>query len=213
MEPNRRTQSNKDETVSPRLQARIAGLLYLIVIVAAIFIPFAVAPTGLMRGDAALPTVARILAAKQLYVLSGAAQLIVGACDIAVALFLYELLRPVSRSLSLLAAFFRIVFVAIANANVFNHFAPLLLLSGAPYLAAFTPAQLQALAMMFIRLRTLGFDIALVFFGFHCLIAGYLIFRSTFFPRIIGLLLAIGGLGYLANIFANVTPPAMAAQL
>jgi hypothetical protein len=198
---------------SPRLKARIAGLLYLLIIVGALFIPFAVAPTGLMRGDAALPTVARILAAKQLYILSGAAQLFLGACDVGVALLLYELLKPVSRSLARLAAFFRLVFVAIANANVLNHFAPLMLLGGSEYLNAFRPDQLQALALMFLRLRTVGFDIALVFFGVHCVLVGYLIFRSTFFPRILGALLVIGGLGYVANIFASAIPHALEPRL
>ncbi len=103
--------------------------------------------------------------------------------------------------------------MAIANANVLNHFVPLLLLSGASYLAAFTPEQLQALAGMFLRLRTIGLDIALVFFGFHCVILGYLLFRSTFFPRILGLLMAIGGVGYIANIFASVLPFDVAARL
>jgi hypothetical protein len=113
----------------------------------------------MMRGDAGLPTTAQILASKPLYVFGGAAQLVVGACDIGVALIFYGLLKPVSRGLALLAAFFRLVFVAIASANVFNHFAPLLLLSGAAYLNAFKPDQLQALALVFIRLRTIGFDI------------------------------------------------------
>ena len=153
------------------------------------------------------------MAARQLYALAGIAQAILGACDIGVALILYELLKPVSRSLALLAAFFRLVFVAIANANVLNHFVPLLLLSGASYLAAFTPEQLQALAGMFLRLRTIGLDIALVFFGFHCVILGYLLFRSTFFPRILGLLMVIGGVGYIANIFASVLPFDVAARL
>ena len=196
---------------SPRAMARIAGLLYLAIIVGALFIPFATVPSGMMRGDAALPTVAHILAARQLYALAGIAQAILGACDIAVALILYELLKPVGRSLALLAAFFRLVFVAIANANLLNHFAPLLLLSGD--LGAFTPEQLQALAGMFLRLRTIGLDIALVFFGFHCVILGYLLFRSTFFPRVLGLLMAVGGVGYIANIFATVLPLDVAARL
>ena len=76
---------------------------------------------------------------------------------------------------------------------MFNHFAPLIFLSGAAYFSVFKPDQLQALALVFIRLRTFGFDVALVFFGFHCLLVGYLIFRSTFFPRILGIGLAIGG--------------------
>ena len=196
---------------SPRATARIAGFLYLLIIVGALFIPFAIVPSGMMRGDAALPTVAHILAARQLYALAGIAQAILGACDIAVALILYELLKPVGRSLALLAAFFRLVFVAIANANLLNHFAPLLLLSGD--LGAFTPEQLQALAGMFLRLRTIGLDIALVFFGFHCVILGYLLFRSTFFPRVLGLLMAVGGVGYIANIFATVLPLDVAARL
>ena len=113
----------------------------------------------------------------------------------------------------MLAAFFRLVFVGIANANVLNHFAPLLLLSGAKNLSAFTPVQLQGLAEAFLRFRTIGLDIALVFFGFHCMIVGTLIFRSTFLPRILGVLLAIGGVGYVANIFASFPPSAIAMRI
>jgi Domain of unknown function (DUF4386) len=198
---------------SPRLQARIAGCLYLLIIIGGLFAPFALAPSGMMLADAALPTTARILASKPLYVLGGAAQLIVYTCDIGVALIFYELLKPVSRNIALLATFFRLVFVAIASANMFNHFAPLIFLSGAAYLSAFKPDQLQALALGFIRLRTFGFDIALVFFGFHCLLVGYLIFRSTFFPRILGIGLATGGIGYVANILATAIPPETGAHL
>ena len=198
---------------SPRFKSRMAGFLYLLIIVGGLFAPFAVAPSGMMRGDAALPTTAQILASKPLYVFGGAAQLVLGACDIGVALIFYGLLKPVSRGLALLAAVFRLVFVAIANANVLNHFAPLLFLSGAEYLSAFKTDQLQTLALVFVRLRTIGFDIALVFFGFHCVVLGYLLFRSTFFPRILGLLLAIGGIGYMLNIFVNVIPRAIGAHL
>ena len=133
------------------------------------------------------------------------------------ALIFYQLFKPVSTGLALLAALFRLVFVGIANANVLNHFAPLLILNDPQYLKAFSSDQLQALALVFIRLRTLGLDIALVFFGFQCLVLGYLLFRSTFFPRglglILGLLLAIGGLGYMVNIFASVIPPAVGVHL
>jgi hypothetical protein len=198
---------------SPRLKARIAGFLYLLIIVGALFVPFAVAPSGMMLDDAALPTAAKIAGSKHLYVLGGAAQLIVYACDVGVALIFYELLKPVSRSVALLATFFRLVFVAIASANMLNQFAPLIFLSGADYLSAFKPDQLQALALVFIRLRTFGFDIALVFFGFHCLVLGYLLFRSTFFPSILGVALAIGGVGHLANILATAIPPAIRAHL
>ena len=198
---------------SPRMQARIAGYLYLLIIIGGLFAPFALAPSGMMLSDASLPTTARILASKPLYVLGGAAQLIVYTCDIGVALIFYELLKPVSRNVALFATLFRLVFVAIASANMFNHFAPLIFLSGAAYLSPFKPDQLQALALVFIRLRTFRFDVALVFFGFHCLLVGYLIFRSTFFPRILGVGLAIGGIGYVANILATAFPPNIGAHL
>src|SRR5882724_5001202 len=158
---------------STNLQARIAGSLYITLIVGGLFAPFPVVPSGLTRGDAAV-TATKMMASKSLYSLGGAAELIVYACDIGVALIFYELLKPVSRSLALLAVFFRLTFVAIASANVLNHFAPLLFMSDAEYLMAFKPDQLRALAGTFISLHAIGFDIALVFFGFHYLVAGYL---------------------------------------
>jgi len=83
---------------SPRLQARIAGYLYLLIIVGSLFASFVLAPSGMMLGDAAVPTTARILASRPLYVLGGAAQLIVYTCDIGVALSFYELFKPVRRN-------------------------------------------------------------------------------------------------------------------
>ncbi len=198
---------------SPRLLARIGGLLYLLIILGGLFAPFAIAPSGMMLGYAALPTAAQIVASKPMYILGGAAQLIVYACDVGVALVFYDLLKPVSRRVALLATFFRLVFVAIASTNMLNHFAPLIFLSGADFLTAFTPSQLQALAFAFIRLRTFGFDIALVFFGFHCILVGYLLFRSTFLPRLLGIALALGGVGYLANILVTAIPPEIRVHL
>ncbi|HEY3990520.1 MAG TPA: DUF4386 domain-containing protein [Acidobacteriaceae bacterium] len=201
------------EPMSPRTQARIAGFLYLLIILGGLFAPFAIAPSGMMLGEAALPTAGKILASKPLYVLGGVAQLVVYASDTGVALIFYELFKPVSRTLALLATFFRLVFVAVASANMFNHFVPLIFLSGADYLKGFKPDQLQALALASLRLRVFGFDIALVFFGFHCLVVGYLLFESGFFPRILGLGLAIGGVGYLSNILSTAIPSAIRVHL
>ena len=198
--------------VSPRFRARIAGVLYVIIIVLAVFAPFPVAPSGLMRSDVTA-TAAKIAGSKFLYSLGGAAELIVYACDIGVALIFYELLKPVGRVLALLALFFRLAFAVIASANVLNHFAPLVFMSGADYLTTFKHDQLRALASTFIRLHSIGFDISLVFFGCHCVVAGYLFFRSTFFPRILGALLAIAGLCYLINSFASFVSPEVAADL
>lgn len=173
---NTDTTKERIDEVSPRFEARFAGWLYLLIILGGLFAPFAVAPSGMMLGEAALPTTAKILAEKPLYIIGGVAQLLVYTCDVGVALIFYELLKPVHRNLALAATFFRLVFVAVASANMLNHFAPVILLSGGNYLSAFPPNQLQALALVFIRLRTYGFDIALLFFGFHCLFAGYLFF-------------------------------------
>lgn len=196
---------------SLRVRARTAGFLYLLIILGALFIPFAVAPSGISGMtlvEAALSDVARIRDSAPLFVLSGAAQLLILACDIVVAILFYDLFKPISNTLSLLAASFRLTFVAIAGANLFNHFALLNLLSGAPYLQAVEPDKLLALAVAFFKLRTLGFDIALVFFGCHCALLGWLIFKSTFLPRTLGLLLSIGGgVGYLANIFSHALAP------
>jgi hypothetical protein len=199
--------------ISPRLQARIAGVLYLLIVIGAFAGPFAVPPSGLMANTASLPTPTSILASKSVYALGGFIQLLVYACDIVVALIFYELLKPISRSLAQLATFFRVAFAAIASANLFNHFAPLVFLSVSMDHPAFTLDQMQALAMLFIRLRTIGFDVALVFFGLHCLLIGCLLFRSTYFPRILGVGLVIAGLGYLANILVTAIPHAIAAQL
>ena len=204
-------------TTTPRLQARIVGLLYLLIILAALFIPFGVAPSGIsgMTLDEAGPlSIARIQASMPLFVASGVAQLMVLVCDVIVAVLFYEMLRSVSRPLSLLAAALRLIFTAIAGANVFNHYACAILLSGAPFLDAFRPDELQALALAFLKLRTLGFDVALTFFGFHCALLGYLVFRSPFFPGILGLLLGIGGgVGYLANILVHVASPEIRGAL
>lgn len=204
--------SQKSAGASPKVKARIAGGLYFVIIVGALFAPFPVAPSGLVQGDAT-ETVAKIAASKSLYALGGVAELIVYASDVAVALIFYDLLKPVSWSQALLAAFFRLAYAAIASANVINHFAPLLLMSDAAHSTAFNHDQIQTLTSTFVRLHTYGFDIALVFFGFHCVGAGYLIFRSKFFPRILGVFLVIGGFGYIVNISANFLPSTITAYL
>jgi hypothetical protein len=103
----------------------------------------------------------------------------------------------VSRSLSLLAAFFSLVGCAIlAFASLFQ-LAPLVVLGGSQYLSVFKVEQLRALALMFLELNTQAGNICVVFFGVYCLLIGYLIFRSAFLPRILGVLMALAGLGWL----------------
>ena len=191
---------------SPRLKARIAGLLYLIS--GTLF----VRGMPVVTGDAAA-TAHNILAHQTLFRLGFTAELMSGPLYIAVTLLLYELLRPVNRSLSLLATVFSVVGSTIAALDSLFHLAPLMILGGSPYLSIFSVEQLQALALLSLNLHTQGLNICMVFFGFFCLLIGYLIFRSIFLPRIIGLLLAIAGLCYLTYYLATFVSPEFAAHL
>jgi hypothetical protein len=124
--------------------------------------------------------------------------------DVALALALYVLLRPVSRALSLLAAFFRLAQAANLGLNLLNLFIGLRLLRGAGNSSAFSTAQLHELASVFFELHGVGYTISLVFFGFSILVLGYLIVKSGYLPRILGILLVIASVVYLVDGFANV---------
>ena len=180
---------------SPRFKARIAGLFYLLTFLTG-GVALLVSGRLVVHGDAAA-TATNILAHEPLFRLGFAADLIAVACYIAVTGLFYNLFKPVNRSLSLLAAFFSLVGCAIGALSCLFDLAPLVVLGGAQYLSVFKVEQLQALALMFLKLHTQGYNISLVFFGFYCLLIGYLIFRSTFLPRILGALMAFAGLGWL----------------
>ena len=198
---------------SPRLKARMAGVFQLLEAVTAAFGEVIVLDRLVVAGNAPA-TAANILGHERLFWLGFASSLIGVGFHIAWALLLYELLKPVNRSVSLLAAFVILVGCAIQALTSLLYLAPLLILQGGSSLSAFTPEQLQALALMFVKLNRYAFDIYLVFFGFWCVLIGYLIFRSTFLPRVLGVLLAISGLGwvtYLSPPLANYLWPFIAA--
>lgn len=184
----------------------------MITIVMGVFAEVFVRGTLVVRDDAAA-TATNILAHEPLYRFGLAADLIMIACYITVTLFFYGLFKPVGRSLSLLAAFFSLVGIAVLAANSLNHLAPLVFLGGAHYLSAFETTQLQALALISLKMHARGYSIAGVFFGVYCLMIGYLIFRSGFLPRILGVLMAIGGLSYLTDSFVIFLLPTLAARL
>jgi hypothetical protein len=192
---------------SPRLKARIAGVFYLLEMLTGGFAILFVGGRLFVSGDAAA-TATNILAHLSLFQLGFAANLIQFACYVAVTGLFYDLLRPVNRSLSLLAAFFSLVGCTIGAVSCLFYFAPVVILGGAQYLNVFKVEQLQALALMFLKLYGQCFNISFVFFGFYCLLIGYLIFRSTFLPRILGAGMAFAGLGWLTFL-----SPALAHHL
>jgi len=193
--------------MDPRRKARVAGLLYLIGAAAGGAAEIFIRDRLVVSGNAAA-TAANILAHESLFRFGGAADLISVVCDTAVALLFYELFAPVNKSLSLLMAFFRIIFVAVMAAITVNHFAAVLYIGRAQTVSAFSSQQLLEQALLSLRLQSVGYNIALVFFGFTCVLLGYLIVRSTFLPRILGILMAISGIGYLINSFVHLLAPA-----
>ena len=181
--------------MSPLFKARIGGACWLMCFLTSIF-PLIVSGRLVVPHDAAA-TATNLLAHEALFRLSTATLLISTAFYVAATLFVYEVLKPVNRSVSLLAAFFSLVGCAVGALSCLFDFVPFILLQGAPYLSVFNAEQLQALSYMFLVVRARANDIGLVFFGLHCLGIGYLILRSTFLPRIIGALMVVAGLGWL----------------
>jgi hypothetical protein len=117
-------------------------------------------------------------------------------------------LKPVNRSLARITAIIGFTGSGIKTFARLFYYAPLILLGGASYLSAIPPAQLEALSLAFIRLNSQGAAIALIFFGFETVFRGWLLFKSGFLPRFLGVFSMIGGLGWLTYLW-----PPLGSQL
>src|SRR6266480_7148102 len=170
---------------SPRFKARITGVLYLLTILTGIFAQGFVSGRLVVDGDAAA-TATNILTHRFLFEFGFTVYLIEMACQIAITALFYDLLKPAGRSVSLVAAFLGLAGCIIKTFSRLFYIAPLFILGGAHYLSVFSREQLQALALLFVRVNDHGAALALVFFGFYLPLTGYLIIRSTFLPRILG---------------------------
>jgi len=184
---------------SPLLIARVAGFLYLLVVPLGIF---SILTSRLVVPADAATTAKNIMGSELVFRLGIVSVLLATIVLILVVLVLYKLLKPVNKSMALLMVMFLLVGASIAMLTELNQFAALLLLSGADYLKVFTTEQLQALALLFLRLYDRGGDIAYIFWGLWLFPLGYLVFKSGFFPRILGVLLMISCFGYLIDSFA-----------
>lgn len=185
---------------------RVAGILYLLL---AVFGPFGlvIMPTMLIVNGDAAATASNILASEGMFRLAIVSGVMVALVEIGLVVVLYQLLRPVNQTLSLIAAFSRLVMAVVQAINLLNYFAVLLLLSGADYLNVFEPDQINASVLLFLNLHSVAANLWQIFFGLHLLILGYLIFRSGYIPRILGILLLIAASGYLISSFGNVVFP------
>jgi hypothetical protein len=197
---------------SPRQLARTAGGLYLVNIVLGAFAIGFVPAMLLVSGNAAA-TAHNILANELLYRSGLVAHMIVVATNIPMAVIFYDLFKVVNRRFALVVVFGSLVGTSIESANMLNQYAPLVLLNGGGDSSALTPQQLQALSYTPAVLQTISYDFSSVFFGLYGLALGYLVFRSTFLPRVIGVLLAFGALCYLTFSFSDILSPAFAAHL
>jgi hypothetical protein len=196
---------------APRFQARAAGVLYLMTILTGTS-ALIINSRLIVSGDAAA-TAANILAQEPLYRLGFVYDLVAGICYIAVTALLYGLFKPVNRNVSLLAALFSLAGCTCGALSGLFQLAPLAVLKGGPYLIVFSGKQLQALAFLLLKLRGQTSNIAFVFFGLYCLLIGFLIFRSTFLPRTLGVLMAIAGACWLTSSFASFLSPPFATLL
>ena len=180
--------------------ARVAGFLYLILIPLGFF-GMAYIPEMLeVPGDMA-STVSNIVASESMFRLSMASGFLMNITMIALVLVLYKLLSPVGKNMATFMVVLGLVGVGISMLNEVNHFAALML-SGADTATLFTTKQAQYLVGLFLDVREYGAYIAGIFWGLWLFPLGYLIFKSNFIPKILGVLLIIAGVGYLVDSFA-----------
>lgn len=186
--------------LSPRGKARLAGVFEALEGLPAAFGQTIVLGMVAVGGDAAA-TAHNILTHETLYRLGFAIPLLAVGFHITWVLLFYQLFKPVNRTINLLAAFAMLVGCAVQALAALVYLAPLVILQSGSSLEAFNPAQRQDLALVFVNLSHQTFNVYLIFFGLWCVLAGYLIFNSTFMPRILGVLLVLDGLGWMTYLW------------
>lgn len=178
--------------------ARVAGFLYLLIIVFGLIAQIFVRDSLVDYQDAAT-TAKNITASEFRYRFGFVSELLMLACDIGVTTILYLLLKESAKGLSLLSTFFRLTSISILGVVALTHYAALTFLGKTEYLTVFTTDQLNALALLSVRLHGSGYNVSLFFFGIHLIILGFLVRRSGIVPGFLAVLLVIAGLCYDLN--------------
>lgn len=190
----------------PKTTARTAGLLYLIVVLTGIF-SLAYVPARLIVWNDAAKTVQNIVANEQLFRLGIASSIVCYATFLLLPLVLYRLLKPVQLNYARLMVILAIVSVPISLLNLQHKFSALSLVKGAAFLNAFDTKQLQAQVMFHLKTYNSGILIAQLFWGLWLFPFGYLVYKSNFLPKILGILLMLGCVGYVIDLFATICVP------
>lgn len=191
---------------SPQRLARIAGLLYLIIIVCGLFSEIFVRSSLIVLGNSDV-TASNIASSEMLFRAGFVADSFMLFADVAIAIVLYALFKPVSPVLSMTAAAFRLIQAAILGANLLLYYSALLILSHNGYMSSFSTGQTHSLALLFLNIHGHGYDLGLLFFGVSNLVLGYLVIRSRFVPALIGYGLVAAGLVYLLGSYTRFVFP------
>jgi hypothetical protein len=183
--------------MSPRTKGRLAGAIYLLYVIAGVYAQAFVSERLVVFSDAAR-TASNILANQSLFKLGLTVYLLEMAGQIATVVLFYQLLKPVSRTGAMLAAAFELTGCGIKIFSRLFYFVPVILLSGgASSLSAFSKEQLDSISLLLLRINDNGAAIALAFFGFSTVLQGWLVYKSGFLPRWLGVVAIIGGFGWL----------------
>ncbi len=191
---------------SPQQYARVGGAAYLIIIIAGACGELLVRNPIIVSGDA-IATHTNLAASQGLWRVGIAGDLLMHLMDLVVLMAYYYLLRPINKNLAQLAVFFGLIQTAVLVANKMNLVVPLFFVEDSAFLQAFTKEQVAALSYLSIKAHNYGFGVGLLFFGGECLIDGYLIYRSGYLPRTLGVMIAFAGVAYLVNSFTLILAP------
>jgi hypothetical protein len=186
--------------ISNKNLARIAGLLYVIVIATGLFAEVFVRQAFNVPGNAQT-TANNIQSSEMLFRLGLVADIINFVCGLPCVLIIYYLFKRINKFLLQLALVFVIIQTAIIAVNLLYQAAPLLILGNNAYLTSFQPNQLATLSKLSLNIQQVGYAIGLVFFGFYCLLVGYVVFKSKMVPKLFAILYIISGIAYLINSF------------
>lgn len=179
---------------------RVAGLLYLLLIVCGVFAEIIVRANFIVVGDASA-TAQNILASEWLFRAGFVSDVMMLTTYFFLVMVLYILLKPIGKTTALVMVLSVVISICAMLVNLLNHFAPIILLNNAAYLAAFGEEQLHAAVLFFLDLHKLGYLIAQPFFGLWLLPLGYLVYKSGYFPRILGVALMIACFAYQVDFF------------
>lgn len=195
----------------PVATARLAGALYLVIIVCGIF-GEAFVRGSLVVADNPAATAHNILAAPSLFRLGFVADTVMALSDVALAVLLYVLFKRVNETLALMAMVFRLLQAAILGTNLLNHYAALLVLGANGSGGAFSAPQLETLSLLLLSFQAHGYDLGLIFFGINCLLIAVLIKLAPAFPNFLGVLIGLAGLVYLTGSFLRFLAPALSVS-